>query len=199
MAESGLTAEHLLASDTFLALETLSSTREYKRIVEELEGLEVRLDHAPFADGRGEMAARAVHTIDVVLKQTTKRWKFFKRLIGIHRYLLTLYLIILLVVGIYVAITGHFQGQLNSSVVWWLVLGNLLGLVSLGAISQVDKNTLSELEKIEKLKQKKADLINALKLVQTPELSVQHGLSRVPIRDDKGQLTLIRHQQSKPE
>lgn len=197
MAESGLTAEQILNSETYVALVTLTSTRDYKRIAEELEKHDVRLDLAPFGDGKGEMAARAIHTLDLVIKQTAKRWKLFRRLVGVHRYLMALYLITLLFVSLLVAISNHYQPFLSSSLVWWLVLGNALGLMGLGAIVQVDKNTLLESEKVERLNQKKMDLISALKHVQSPALTSNEGPSRVPIRDEKGEMTLIRHVSAK--
>lgn len=199
MAEPGLSAENLLASDTYLALVTFSSTRDYRRIVDELAEHEIRLEHTPFTDGRGEIAARALQTMDIVIRQTTQRWKLFKRLVGVHRYLLSIYLVILLMVSLFTVIAGHSGEVLSTKVVWWLILGNILGLISLGAIAQVDKNTLSESEKIEKLVQKRTEFINALKRVQSPEFEEQLATTRVPIRDEKGQMTLIRHHQAKSE
>lgn len=193
MAESGLTAERILNSDTYEALVTLNSTRDYKRIVQELGEQDIKLDRAPFSDGKGEVAARAIHTLDIVTKQTTQRWKLFKRLIGVHRYLMALYLITLLVVSIIIAISNDYQAYLTSSIVWWLVLGNALGLIGLGAIVQVDKNTLSESAKIDRLHQKKMELIKALRQVQSPEMVHTGGATRVPIRDEKGQMFLIKH------
>lgn len=199
MADSGLTAERILTSDFYLALATFSSTRDYRHIAEELAQHDIRLEYAPFSDGNGEIAARALKTMDVVLKQTTRRWKMFKRLVGIHRYLLALYLLTLLVVGLYLAISSHFNQPLSVAVIWWLLLGNMLGLISLGAIAQVDKNTLFESEKIEKLQQKRADFLNALKQLQSPELGEHQHLTRIPIRDEKGEMIIIRPASRNPK
>lgn len=197
MSESGLTVEKVLNGDTFMALESLNSTRQYNRIVQELSNEDIRLEQAPFGDGKGEVAARAVHTLDVLIKQSDKRWKFFKRLVGIHRYLISLYLMTLLVVSIVIAMKSQYQPFLSSSIAWWLVFGNIIGLISLGTIVQVDKNTLSESDNVDRLKQKRIELMKALKALQSPELKGHDASSYLPIRDKTGQMIIIRHHLSR--